>query len=526
MIQARSGTLAKSICSRSHTNELNRLQQPRSTVTKKTSIYWHRQDLRLRDNPALQAATKASESMIAVYIWAPTEEAPWQPGGASKVWLHQSLQKLMADYEKHGTQLLIFKAGKGAKHESALQVLEYLQTKTDADAIYWNRCYEPKVVERDKKIKAHFKDQGVEVESFKANLLFEPWEIRTKEDKPFQVFTPYWKNCLNHLDLDPPLRTPSHFPPLPAIFSSDKKIPNSCTLDDLDLLPTIKWDTGIREAWTPGEAGAHKQLKKFLDATVGDYSEERNFPAIKGVSRMSPHLHFGEISPRQIFNAVQQLASGSKEHRNSRQVYLKELGWREFSHHLIFNFPTTDLHPLRKEFNHFPWHKSQKLMKAWQKGLTGYPIVDAGMRELWHTGIMHNRVRMIVASFLVKDLLLSWQAGAKWFWDTLVDADLAQNSMGWQWTAGCGADAAPYFRVFNPTLQGKKFDPQGEYVRKWVPELARVSTKWIHEPWNAPADELTASGVKLGSDYPAPIVDHSEARGRALDAFQHLKQYK
>ena len=507
-----------------HEKEIN-LQKKSQEKKSATSIYWIRQDLRLRDNPALQAATKASESMIAVYVWAPDEESPWQPGSASKVWLHQSLQSLIAEYQRHDTTVLIFKAGKGSTYESTLQVLDYLQAKTNADSIYWNRCYEPKIVERDKKIKAHFKEKGLEVESFKANLLFEPWEIRTKEDKPFQVFTPYWKNCLKHLDLEPPLRTPSHFPPLPANLA-DKKIPGSCTIDELDLLPHIKWDTGIREAWTQGEAGAHKQLKKFLNATVGDYAEARNFPAIQGVSRMSPHLHFGEISPRQIYNAVQQLDSSSKEHRHSHQVYLKELGWREFSHHLIFNFPTTDLHPLRKEFEHFPWQKSQKLMHAWQKGLTGYPIVDAGMRELWHTGIMHNSVRMIVASFLVKDLLLSWQAGAKWFWDTLVDADLAQNTMGWHWSAVCGADAAPYFRVFNPTLQGQKFDPQGEYVRQWVPELAKLSTKWIHEPWKAPAEALTASGIKLGSDYPLPIVDHSEARGLALQAFQHLKQYR
>jgi deoxyribodipyrimidine photo-lyase len=299
-------------------------------------------------------------------------------------------------------------------------------------------------------------------------------------------------------------------------------------LDDLELLPEIDWAGGMREAWTPGESGAIKALERFRKSAVADYPDGRDRPDKPGTSRLSPHLHFGEISPRQVWH---KLAPGSQSgmsesDRKSAWAYLREVGWREFAYHLLYHFPHTPCEPLRPEFKKFPWRKDAKALKAWQKGNTGYPIVDAGMRELWHTGWMHNRVRMIVASFLVKDLLLPWQEGAAWFWDTLVDADLANNTLGWQWTAGCGADAAPYFRVFNPTLQGKKFDPDGAYVRRWIPELAKLDARYIHEPTKAPADALKRAGITLGKDYPKPIVDHGEARDRALAALDTIKKNK
>lgn len=482
------------------------------------SLFWFRQDLRLFDNPALFDAVQAAPGKtLLVYIFAPQEEAPWQPSGASLVWLHHSLKALQSDLSEKGAKLHIFKTGTNERFQSSREVLEFLCSKLEIGSVFWNRRYEPAVIARDTNIKAALKEQGLEVETSNGALLNEPWQIKTKEGKPFQVFTPFWKACLSQMDLDPPLAIPD------LKLANYGVLDGECSLDDLNLLPTIAWDKSIIEAYTPGEKKAQALLLEFLKKKVASYHHDRDLPHLVGVSRLSPYLHFGEISARTIWYQTKEFCQQNKKVAEEAAHFLRELGWREFSHHLLFHFPTTTDAPLRKDFLHFPWQSDDAFLKAWQKGQTGYPIVDAGMRELWQTGIMHNRVRMITASFLVKHLLQPWQEGAKWFWDTLVDADLAQNTLGWQWSAGCGADAAPYFRIFNPMLQGGKFDPDGLYVKQYVPELKNLPTKYIHAPWEAPPMVLASCGITLGETYPQPIVDHGKARERALAAFQSLK---
>jgi deoxyribodipyrimidine photo-lyase len=495
---------------------------------KEVSLVWFRLDLRLADNPALSAAIQHG-AVIPVFIHAPEEEAPWSPGGASLWWLHQSLAAFEASLREHGSRLII-------RRGPTLETLQALVKETGATAVFWNRRYEPAVTARDTQIKTALRGAGLLVESFNGALLHEPWTIQNQSKKPFQVFTPFWKNCLRKADPSEPLAAPKEIP-------APDKWPKSLGLEELKLEPKIKWAEGMRAAWQPGEVGAARMLKEFLKNAFIDYTDKRNRPDRRGTSRLSPHLHFGEISPRQIWHAVRQAfgapasgtALGDSESSTNRaggrrsiadwrtSQFLAEVGWREFAHHLLHHFPHTPTEPLREDFKRFPWRKDAAFLKAWQRGQTGYPIVDAGMRELWTTGWMHNRVRMIVASFLVKDLLLSWRDGAEWFWDTLVDADLAQNTLGWQWTAGCGADAAPYFRVFNPVSQGEKFDPRGDYVRKWCPELAKLPDEWLHQPDKAPAEVLARAGVMLGKNYPAPIVSHAIAREVALEAFAKLK---
>ncbi len=475
------------------------------------SIVWFRQDLRLADNPALHHALKCGHPVLPVFIHSPGEEEPWQPGGASKWWLHQSLQALGETLAACGSRLII-------RRGPALDVLRKLVMETGATGVFWNRRYEPAIIARDAKVKEALRGDGLDVESFNGALLHEPWEIRNKSGKPFQVFTPFWKTCMEQAGTNAPL-------PTPVTLNAPAKWPESESLGSLELEPKIKWDDGLRDAWIPGEAGAKKQLHAFLANALESYAAMRDRPDITGTSRLSPHLHFGEISPRQIWSGLRTLAAkrglGETAWRGSK--LLTEVGWREFSHHLLYHFPHTPTEPLRAEFRNFPWCDEPAMLHAWQRGRTGFPIVDAGMRELWATGWMHNRVRMIVASFLVKDLLLPWQEGARWFWDTLVDADLAQNTLGWQWTAGCGADAAPYFRIFNPVSQGEKFDPHGDYVRRWCPELANVATAWIHKPHAAPPEILRTASITLGREYPMPIVDHAEMRIVALDAFAQIK---
>jgi deoxyribodipyrimidine photo-lyase len=473
------------------------------------TLVWFRNDLRGGDNPALQGAVARGGVVIPVYVHAPDEEQPWTPGGASRWWSHQSLQSLGATLESLQSRLII-------RTGNSLQQLKALVTETGADAVFWNRRYEPVVTARDAGIKTELRALELTVESFNGALLHEPWTIQNQSGKPFQVFTPFWKHCLSKPDPAAPL-------PAPKKLTSPSRWPKSESLVELELEPKINWANGMKAVWQPGEAGAKKQLKRFLDAAFVDYSDKRNRPDLLGTSRLSPHLHFGEISPRQVWHAVRRHAEEHKFGSWRTSQYLTEVGWREFAHHLLHHFPHTPTEPLREDFKRFPWRKDAEFLRAWQKGQTGYPIVDAGMRELWTTGWMHNRVRMIVASFLVKDLLLSWREGAAWFWDTLVDADLAQNTLGWQWTAGCGADAAPYFRVFNPRSQGEKFDPRGNYVRKWCPELARLPDEYLHQPDNAPPEILARAGVVMGENYPAPVVNHAIAREVALEAFAKLK---
>jgi deoxyribodipyrimidine photo-lyase len=387
--------------------------------------------------------------------------------------------------------------------------LAKLLKETGADAVYWNRRYEPAVMQRDSALKRKLRDSGVTVESFNSALLFEPHEIQKPSGGPYQVFTPFWKALQQH-----PLRSPA---PTPAKLTGVPQVA-SLPLDALRLLPRLPWADAFPKVWEPGSSGAWKRAREFLATTQRRYGDERDYPDRDGTSRLSPHLHFGEISTLQLWLESTSIDPDGKGAGHFR----REIAWREFSHHLLYHFPKTPEEPLRPAYAAFPWEPDERLLKAWQRGNTGYPIVDAGMRQLWVTGWMHNRVRMIVASFLVKHLLQPWLAGADWFWDTLVDADLAQNTLGWQWTAGCGADAAPYFRIFNPILQGEKFDPDGRYVRQWCPELSKLPVSILHKPWEAGDLVLKGCGVRLGSTYPEPIIDHNVGREKALAALARL----
>lgn len=470
------------------------------------ALVWFRSDLRLADNPALRAAAASGRPLIAVYVHDDENAGDWKRGGASRWWLHHSLQSLKASLEAMGGGLLL-KSGR------ADVILPALAEETGAEAVYWNRVYEPWAIARDKRIKTQLTDTGIDARSFKAGLIVEPWEISTKQGAPYRVFTPFWKA----------LRA-GHAPADPASAPDTLRFaaaPAGEALEDWGLLPTQPdWAGGLRERWQVGEAAAHAALNTFIAERLEGYDSARDKPAETGTSRLSPHLHFGEISPRQVWHAVKQSPLGQSEDADS---FLSEIAWREFSHNLLYHFPHFPDANFQPRFDGFDWTGTDAEFKAWTQGLTGYPIVDAGMRQLWHTGWMHNRVRMIAASFLIKDLLIHWRRGEDWFWDTLVDADLANNAAGWQWVAGSGADAAPYFRIFNPVSQGEKFDPNGDYVRKWIPELAKLPRRVIHAPWTADRATLAQAGVTLGKDYPKPIVDHAEARKRALSAFEKIK---
>ena len=479
------------------------------------TIVWFRQDLRLRDHPALLAAVRRGGPVVPVYIWDEEGEGKWAPGAASRWWLHQSLVALADSLNQRGSRLVV-RRGRSQTELSALI------DETGAGAVYWNRRYEPAVRRRDAVIKQALGEAGVEARSFNGALLHEPHEISNKQGGPFQVFTPFWRHCLTREVAAPGGRVPT-FPAEPGTWPPAREIA------ELNLLPVRDWAKGLRKAWVPGEAGAGRALQRFVRESMDGYSVKRDFPADQCTSRLSPHLHFGEISPRRIWAEVAKSgeSQGVFPPSQGAQVFLKEVGWREFAHHLLYHFEYTPEQPLRAEWTSFPWREDGgRLLEAWQRGQTGYPIVDAGMRELWATGGMHNRVRMVVASFLVKHLRLPWQRGAAWFWDTLVDADLASNTMGWQWSAGCGADAAPYFRIFAPVLQGRKFDGGGAYVRRWVPELDRLPAKYLHAPWEAPAAVLKSAEVELGLTYPRPIVDHAEARAEALAAYAELRNQR
>jgi deoxyribodipyrimidine photo-lyase len=474
-------------------------------------LVWFRHDLRLGDHPALEAARKGGGPVIPVFVWAPEEEGSWAPGGASRWWLHHSLERLDADLRAIGSRLVL-------RRGPTLDALRLLVRETGARRVVWSRRYEPLVIARDTRIKEALRTEGIEVESHNAALLREPWTVRNQAGRPFQVFTPFWKACLAGDD-------PGETIPAPTRLAAPKVWPGSDPLAAWELLPRISWDSGMRRVWQPGEAGARARLERFVAGAVFAYREERNRPDHEGTSRLSPHLHFGEIGPRQVWAAVREAAGRAGVARETWRggQFLAEVGWREFAHHLLYHFPHTPDRPLRSDFERFPWRTDPAMLRAWQRGRTGIPLVDAGMRELWATGWMHNRVRMVVGSLLVKNLLLSWNEGARWFWDTLVDADLASNTLGWQWVGGCGADAAPYFRVFNPVSQGRKFDPEGAYVRRWVPELGRLPDEHLHAPWEAPELVLRAARVTLGKDYPEPVVSLSASRIAALAAFSSIR---
>jgi deoxyribodipyrimidine photo-lyase len=477
-------------------------------MAKSTALVWFRRDLRVSDQPALRTAADSYDRVVPVYVHAPEEEKPWEPGAASRWWLHHSLLALDETLRRLGARLIV-------RRGPALAALVTLVRETGAQAVFWNRVYEPALIARDMKIKQALIAEGLRAESFNALLLREPWEVRRDGRAPYKVFTPYWKACLVLPPPAAPLGRPRLRPDALRLASEP--------VDALDLLPRIRWDQGLARSWTPGEAAATRRLKLFAGRILAGYPTTRDELGLDGVSRLSPHLHFGELSPRQLWYTVQAAAMEQHDERQA-DTYLRQLAWRDFAHHLLYHFPHTAERPFRPEFERFPWKpRDGRLMRAWQRGTTGIPLVDAGLRELWTTGWMHNRVRMNVASWLTKNAGIHWLEGARWFWDTLVDADLANNTLGWQWTAGCGADAAPFFRIFNPVLQGRRYDPRGAYLRRWLPELAALPDEHIHAPWTAPASVLSASKVALGRDYPSPVLDLAHTREAALAAFHSLR---
>ena len=485
------------------------------TTTETASILWFRQDLRLGDNPALQAALASDLPVIPVYIWSPEEAGEWAPGGAAKVWLDGSLKALQADLQALGSNLIIDAGPTAAR-------LIRLARETGAKTVHCNARYEPWARAQQEQVSKALAEQGIALVVHRGGtLLWEPESVLTQQGKPYQVFTPYFNRCLTQLPEINPL-------PVPAKIPAPAQWPDSLPVERLALLPTISWDAGIRAAWKPGEKAAQRQLQDFLSHTITMYGQARNIPSQQGTSCFSSYLAHGELSPRQIWHAVEALSQhagtekDAAEYRQAAPVFLREIVWREFAYHVLFHFPHTTEQPLKEKFRAMPWQDDPEALARWQQGQTGFPLVDAGMRQLWHTGWMHNRVRMVVGSFLTKDLLIPWQAGARWFWDTLVDADLASNSMNWQWVAGCGADAQPFFRIFNPTSQSEKFDPDGEYIRRWAPELSGLNNRQIHAPWLVKPLEQRMANLRLGVDYPLPMVDHSEARAKALQSYSSI----
>ncbi|MEM5536560.1 deoxyribodipyrimidine photo-lyase [Neptuniibacter pectenicola] len=463
------------------------------------TIAWFEQDLRLSDNPAFAAAAM-KDHILPIYIFDNRNAGEYEMGGASRWWLHHSLTELN---EKLDGKLNFFQG-------DPQSIIEALCSRFNVTDMFWNRRYEPWRISRDKKIKANGLMQGKNVQTFNASLLNEPWTILKKDGTPYKVFTPYYRQvALGGSD--------TQAQGMPRIFGTLNTDDKASTLDELPLLPKIGWDTQFYDCWSPGESGAQSVLQTFLANRLSNYKEGRDFPALKSISTLSPHLHFGEISPRQIHDAFLSLADD-----NNREHFLRELHWREFSYYLLFHWPDLPNKNLKVRFNLFPWQENSEALTHWQQGLTGYPLVDAGMRELWQTGFMHNRVRMITASFLVKNLLVDWRLGARWFWDCLVDADLASNSASWQWVAGCGTDASPYFRIFNPTTQGVRFDPEGLYTKHFIPELKDLPAKYLYRPWEAPPDVLKKANIILGETYPFPIVDIKVSREKALAAYRQL----
>jgi deoxyribodipyrimidine photo-lyase len=469
-------------------------------MTDKVAICWFRQDLRVSDNPALVAAAK-HQNVLPIYILDNENAGDYAYGGASHWWLHHSLAALQKSL---GGQLSVYQGNPQA-------ILQALISRLDVEAVYWNRCYEPWQIDRDTQLKGQLKSQGLKVDTFNGSLLWEPWQVSKKDGTYYKVFTPFYrKGCLQAEPPREPLAKPEN---VSYVVDADQQ-----SIEQLNLLPKIPWDAGFSDHWHIGEEGAYERFQTFIKEGLSSYKEGRNIPSEPFVSRLSPHLRWGEISPNQLWHLVRNIGDDSNiDH------FCSELGWREFSYSQLFHNPDLPRKNLQAKFDGFPWAENDDYLRAWQRGQTGVPMVDAGMRELWQTGYMHNRVRMIVGSYLVKNLRLHWHHGERWFWDTLVDADLANNSASWQWIAGCGADAAPYFRIFNPVTQGQKFDPQGHYIRQYIPEIAGLPNKYLFSPWEAPAEVLQAAGVKLDSTYPSPIVNLKQSREAALEAFKSLK---
>ena len=475
------------------------------------SVVWFRNDLRLADNPALHAARERGDPLLCLFVLE-TDEGLRPHGGASRWWLHHSLASLAADLASAGACLVILEG-------EAATIVPKVVDAAGAGALFFNRRYGGAAARLDKAVAEAVEKTGSAVETFNGRLLHEPWEIETKAGGSYGVYTPYWKAARERGLPDSPLPKPRKLDG--AAWSGEG--PEKTTLEALGLLPSKPdWAKAFGARWTPGEAGAAARLRDFLKDDLAGYEEQRNQLASEATSHLSPHLRFGEISPRTIVAAVNEARTAAT--KADAECFLSEVGWREFDYHVLHHHPDVGEVNLHRNFDRMPWEEVSKAdLQAWQQGRTGYPVVDAGMRELWQTGYMHNRVRMITASFLVKDLLCDWRVGEKWFWDCLCDADPANNTMNWQWVAGSGADASPFFRVFNPVTQGEKFDPKGDYVRRWVPELGELPGKAIHTPWEAGEDVLRKAGIELGKTYPKPILDHKKARQRALDAYEKVK---
>jgi deoxyribodipyrimidine photo-lyase len=475
------------------------------------ALIWFRRDLRLSDHPALHRALAQGYTPLPVYIH---DEPRATRGEAGRWWLHHSLVALKEGLQRLGSDLFILR---GDCATSLLGVAE----DTGARAVFWNRRYEPSAVAEDERVRTLLRNAGLDARSFSAALLREPRDLLKGDNSPYRVFTPFWKA----LQKSGPPRSPLAAPDtLPAI---DKGARDTVEIGALNLLPASNWHVKFHSHWQPGERAARSRLQHFLNNGILEYGRDRDRPAVPGTSRLSPHLHFGEMTPVQVWHATHAWAANETTPGaiSAAESYLRQIAWREFAHHLLFHFPGTASEPLDPRYRAFPWRKDYTAaLGFWQKGETGIPIVDAGMRELWATGWMHNRVRMVCASLLTKNLRVPWQQGARWFEDTLVDADLANNIFGWQWTAGCGADAAPYFRIFNPVSQGTRFDNDGAYVRRWVPELRHLAARWIHKPWEAPEEVLSSAGVILGENYPRPLVDLQQSRKRALEAWDRVRQ--
>ncbi len=471
----------------------------------KPIILWFRQDLRLHDNPALTRAAEAGAPIVPIYVL--DQGSRVRPMGAASLWwLDKSLRALDADLRARGSRLIL------RRGDSEAELVRLIQ-ETGAGRLYMNRLWEPDAAARDADLAHALQGEGVEVKGWNGSNLMPPGSVLNGSGQPYKVFTPFSKALLAQWSPPPHTLGPRRID-TPADVASDD-------LDAWDLHPRRPdWSTGFD--WTPGEAGAITALSTFISGRMAAYAEGRDHPGRPVTSRLSPHLHFGEIAPWRAVEAARSAAADGKAPAAQAEKFVSEIAWREFSAHLLHAFPQIVDHAFRPEYDSLPWRTDARGLAAWKRGRTGYPIVDAGMRQLWTTGWMHNRVRMVVASFLIKHLLIDWREGEKWFWDCLVDADLASNVQNWQWVAGSGADASPYFRIFNPIMQGRKFDEDGRYVRRWVPELAKVPDRWLHAPWEAPPEVLRDADVRLGVDYPRPIVEHEAARKRALDALKSV----
>lgn len=482
---------------------------------KRPILLWFRQDLRLADHKALQAAIQSGAPVIPVCF--PDEPdydhrhdpalPPVPPPAASRWWLGKSLESLARDLEGLNSRLIL-------KRGKADHVLPALCDETHAQAVFATRMITPSGEARDRHIADNL---PVPLRLFDGGCLCPPGSIKTKSDTPYARFTPFWNALRDRAISGEPLPRPDHISP-------PDHWPQSQSYHDLDLFPSDARAFSFAKHWTPGEGGARARLYAFLEEAVESYAQCRDIPSLSATSRLSPHLHFGEISPQQVWlmTKAARVRAGDPE-ATAAMPFLRQLGWREFAHHLLHATPSLPDAPMDLAFMHFPWRDNQAYLGSWQSGLTGYPFVDAGMRELKQTGFMHNRLRMIVASFLVKNLMIHWRHGARWFETMLVDADIANNSLGWQWVAGSGPDAAPFFRIFNPVTQGERFDPNGVYIRRWVPELAHLPAHFIHKPWQAPDTLLARSGVVLGKTYPRPLIDLARTRQQALTGYEAVK---